>query len=302
MQALGVSNELRSSARVTAATDRRHGCTFIQVSSPYHYAHVPVAHMPEGPSIVILREEVAGFTGKAVKRAEGSAKIDKARLVGQSVRSFRSWGKHFLIELEDVSLRIHLLLFGSYRINERKESAPRLSLGFDGGELNFYGCSVQFIEGPLEEAYDWSADVMSDAWNSRATLKKLRARPRLLACDALLDQTLFSGSGNIIKNEVLFRTRIHPLSLIGDLPAAKLRELAKEVRTYSFEFLQWKREGTLKAHWLAHTKTTCPRCKIPFVKAKSLGRSKRRSFYCERCQKRYGDSEQVMVEAPVAEG
>ena len=255
--------------------------------------------MPEGPSIVILREDVAPFTGQAIERAEGSAKLDKARLVGQTVRSFRSWGKHFLIELDDVSLRIHLLLFGSYRINERKESAPRLSLGFANGELNFYGCSVQPIEGPLDEAYDWSADVMSDAWDGRATLKKLRARPRLLACDALLDQTLFSGSGNIIKNEVLFRTRIHPLSLTGDLPAAKLRELVREVRTYSFEFLQWKREGTLKAHWLAHTKTFCPRCEIPFVKAKELGRSKRRSFYCERCQKRYGVIDDIQqIEQP----
>ncbi|MBU0811810.1 MAG: endonuclease [Gammaproteobacteria bacterium] len=254
--------------------------------------------MPEGPSIVILREEVSAFTGKPIERVEGSAKIDKARLVGQTVRSFRSWGKHFLIELDDVSLRIHLLLFGSYRINERKESAPRLSLGFPNGELNFYGCSVQFIEGSLSEAYDWGADVMSDAWDNRTTLKKLRKRPQMLACDALLDQTLFSGSGNIIKNEVLFRTRIHPLSLIGDLPAPKLRELTREVRTYSFEFLQWKREGALKAHWLAHTKTTCPRCKIPFIRAKSLGGSKRRSFFCERCQKRYGDSDQVAVEAP----
>jgi endonuclease-8 len=254
--------------------------------------------MPEGPSIVILREEVEAFTGKAIERADGNAKLDKARLLGQTVRSFRSWGKHFLIELDDVSLRIHLLLFGSYRVNERKEAAPRLSLGFENGELNLYACSVQYIEGSLDDAYDWSADVMGDAWDNRTTLKKLRERPRLLACDALLDQTLFSGSGNIIKNEVLFRTRIHPLSLIGDLSAAKLRELVRETRAYSFDFLRWKREGTLKAHWLAHTKTTCPRCDIPFVKAKSLGRSKRRSFYCERCQKRYGNSDAVTVEAP----
>ena len=101
--------------------------------------------MPEGPSIVILREEVAAFTGQRIERAEGSAKVDKARLTGQVVREFRSWGKHLLIELEDVSVRIHLLLFGSYRINERKDSTPRLSLGFADGELNFYACSVQLI-------------------------------------------------------------------------------------------------------------------------------------------------------------
>lgn len=263
--------------------------------------------MPEGPSIVILREQAADFTGQTIERAEGNAKLDKARLVGQSVRSFRSWGKHFLIELEDVSLRIHLLLFGSYRINERKESAPRLSLGFAKGELNFYGCSVQPIEGPLDDAYDWSVDVMADSWTPRAALKRLREHPRMLACDALLDQTLFAGSGNIIKNEVLFRIRVHPLSMIGDMPAAKQRELVREAREYSFDFLQWKREGTLKAHWLAHTRSTCPRCKIPFSRAKALGRSKRRAFFCERCQKRYGqaaeqETESPLVEATVASG
>jgi len=235
--------------------------------------------MPEGPSIVILREQAAVFTGQTIERAQGSAKLDKTRLVGQSVRSFRSWGKHFLIELEDVSLRVHLLLFGSYRINQRKESSPRLSLGFADGELNFYGCSVQTIEGPLDAAYDWSVDVMADDWTPRAALKRLRTHPQMLACDALLDQTLFAGSGNIIKNEVLFRIRVHPLSPIGALPPRKLRELVADVRRYSFEFLQYKREGTLKAHWLAHGKTTCVRCRIPLVRVKELGRSQRRFFF-----------------------
>lgn len=255
--------------------------------------------MPEGPSIVILREQAAVFTGQTIERAQGSAKLDKTRLVGQSVRSFRSWGKHFLIELEDVSLRVHLLLFGSYRINQRKESPPRLSLGFAEGELNFYGCSVQTIEGPLDAAYDWSVDVMADTWTLRAALKRLREHPQMLACDALLDQALFAGSGNIIKNEVLFRIRVHPLSLIGELPAAKQRELTREARNYSFEFLHWKREGTLKAHWLAHNRDICPRCNIPFSKAKALGRSKRRAFFCERCQKRYGGDAEPPPETPL---
>ncbi|AKN25764.1 DNA-formamidopyrimidine glycosylase family protein [Stutzerimonas stutzeri] len=256
--------------------------------------------MPEGPSIVILRDEVAAFTGQRIERAEGSAKVDKARLTGQVVREFRSWGKHLLIELEDVSVRIHLLLFGSYRINERKDSTPRLSLGFADGELNFYACSVQLIEGPLDAAYDWSMDVMSAAWSPRGTLKRLREHPRLLACDALLDQTLFAGSGNIIKNEVLYRIRVHPLSLIGELPPAKLRELVREARTYSFQFLEWKRAGVLKANWLAHGKNTCVRCRIPLMKAKELGRSRRRAFFCERCQKRYGDATQISPDQPSA--
>ncbi|WAN09133.1 endonuclease [Stutzerimonas balearica] len=256
--------------------------------------------MPEGPSIVILREELAPFVGRRIARVEGSARIDQARLSGQRLRAIRSWGKHLLIELEDVSVRIHLLLFGSYRIDERKDSTPRLRLGFAEGELNFYACSVQLIEGPLEAAYDWSRDLMSSAWRPRATLKRLRERPRLLACDALLDQTLFAGSGNIIKNEVLYRIRVHPLSLIGELPPAKLRELVREARRYSFEFLDWKKAGVLKANWLAHGKSTCVRCRIPLVKAKALGRSRRRAFFCERCQKRYSDATQLSPDEPSA--
>lgn len=76
----------------------------------------------------------------------------------------RSWGKHFLLQFSGFALRIHFLLFGSYRINEGKDTPPRLSLGFSRGEeLNFYACSVRFLEGDLDDHYDWSADVMSDA-------------------------------------------------------------------------------------------------------------------------------------------
>jgi endonuclease-8 len=246
------------------------------------------SYMPEGPSIQILREEAAGFAGKTVLRASGNSSIDIPRLVGHRVMAVRSWGKHFLIEFKGFSLRIHLLMFGSYRINESKEGAtPRLSLGFAGGkELNFYTCSVRLIEEPLDLVYDWSADVLSDAWDPVAARKKLRAMPGTLACDALLDQTVFSGVGNIIKNEVLFRIRVHPLSTIGALPAPKLRELVTQARQYSFDFLAWKKAFVLKQHWLAHTKRICPRCDIPFVKA-HLGKTQRRSFFCENCQRRY---------------
>src|SRR5690606_22504231 len=105
--------------------------------------------------------------------AEGnSSKIDSQRLVGQQIRSIRSWGKHLLIELDGFSLRVHFLLFGSYRINERKDSAPRLSLQFEEGELNFYACSVQYIEEALEDLYDWRSDIMSEHWSPARALKK----------------------------------------------------------------------------------------------------------------------------------
>ena len=249
--------------------------------------------MPEGPTIVILREQVERFTGCSIVRAEGNAKIDLSRLEGRRVAAFRSWGKHFLVDLQDFALRVHFLMFGSYTIDERKPRAPRLSLGFAGGELNLYSCAIRMIESDLDSVYDWSADVMSEAWDARAACRKLRAMPDTLVCDALLDQQVFSGVGNIIKNEVLFRIRVSPLSTVGALPPRKLAELVREARAYSFQFLEWKKAYVLRQHWLAHRKSTCPRCGIK-LRLQHLGRTHRRAFWCEHCQKLYGG----LAEAP----
>lgn len=242
--------------------------------------------MPEGPSIVILKEAVQSFTGKKIIAVEGNSKMDIQRLEGEKIMDFKSWGKHFLICLKTFSVRIHFMLFGTYRINERKESTARLSLQFKDGEINFYACSVQFIEEPLDEVYDWTEDVMNYLYNEEKAVEKLMTQPNLLACDALLDQHIFSGSGNIIKNEVLFRVRVHPLSVTAAMPLAKLEEMVREVVVYSFEFLEWKKAYVLKKHWLAHTKTMCVRDDVPLEK-KYLGKTKRRSFYCNNCQHLY---------------
>jgi endonuclease-8 len=244
--------------------------------------------MPEGPSIVILKEEAAAFAGKRIEHVSGNTTIEKERLLGQRIEALRSWGKHFLVEMDvDFSLRVHFMLFGSYRINEHKSwTVPRLSVGFDDGVLNLYACSVRFIEVPLDLLYDWRADVMSDLWDPKLALSRLRAAPDMLVCDALLDQDIFAGVGNIIKNEVLYRIRVHPLSTVGALPAPKLRELVKEARQYSFDFYEWKKRYVLKKHWLAHTKRTCASCGLALTKA-HLGLTNRRSFWCERCQVRY---------------
>lgn len=239
--------------------------------------------MPEGPSIVILKEAVQSFRTQKVVAVSGNAKIDQKRLKGQKIVDFKSWGKHFLICFPKFSIRIHLLLFGSYRINEKTEALPRLSLKFKKGELNFYACSVVLVEEPLDTVYDWTADVMNDNWDPKKAKQKLKALPDLLVCDALLDQKIFAGVGNIIKNEVLYRIRVHPKSKAGKLPVKQLNSLIKEARNYSFDFLEWKKQYVLKKHWLAHAKKTCSRCKLPLIK-EYPGQTKRRSFFCNKCQ------------------
>jgi endonuclease-8 len=108
-------------------------------------------------------------------------------------------------------------------------------------------------------------------------------------CDVLLDQNIFSGVGNIIKNEVLFRLHIHPLSTVTKLPQRKLRELVNQARQYSFEFKTWKQAFELKQHWQVHNRSECPRCNIKLHRA-YLGLTRRRTFWCARCQKLYGDA------------
>ncbi|MBN8570144.1 MAG: endonuclease, partial [Ignavibacteria bacterium] len=75
----------------------------------------------------------------------------------------------------------------------------------------------------------------------------------------------------------------HPESKTGEIPARKMSQIAKEARIYSFQFLEWKRKFELKKHWLAHTKKTCLRCNLSFIK-KYTGKNKRRSFFCANCQ------------------
>jgi endonuclease-8 len=240
--------------------------------------------MPEGPSIVILKEAVQEFKGKKLIEIGGNTKVDFSSLVNQKITDFKSFGKNFFICFKDASIKIHFMLFGSYRVNETKQTQPRLSLRFNKGELNLYACSVKLIEGDL--IYDWSADVMNENWNAAKARKKLKAIPETLVCDALLDQTIFAGVGNIIKNEVLFRIKIHPKTKVGNLPSKKLTELIKEARQYSFDFLEWKKQYVLKKHWLVHTKKICPRDGSTVVN-EYMGKTNRRTFYCNTCQELY---------------
>jgi endonuclease VIII len=242
--------------------------------------------MPEGPSILILREELKPFIGKKVTDVSGNRKIDLQRLKNRKITDIKSFGKQLLICFGDLTVRIHLLLFGTYRINERKESVPRMRLNFSRGEVNFYGCSVQFLEGDINSIYDWSGDVLSDKWSPAKARKKLKDKGDTLVCDALLDQNIFAGVGNIIKNEVCYRIRLHPATKIKNLSAYKLNQFIKEARNYSFDFLEWKKKFVLKKNWLIHTKKTCRRCNLNVTK-KHLGKTNRRTFYCENCQVLY---------------
>lgn len=244
--------------------------------------------MPEGPSILIMKESLQHFTGKTLTEASGNAQFDKEILTGKTLQDIRTFGKQTYLIFKDHAVRIHLLMFGSYSIDEqtKPDKSLRLALRFHSESLYFYTCSVKLVDIQFLSSIDWEADVMSDRWNPEKAEQKLKAKPEMMVCDALMNQDIFSGVGNIIKNEVLFRIGVQPESLVGKLSAKKRKELIAEARNYSFDFLEWKKAFVLKKHWLVHTKTTCPKCGRKLIK-KQTGLGKRRSFYCEKDQKLY---------------
>ncbi len=83
--------------------------------------------MPEGPSIVILKEAVSSFIGKTVFLADGNTKaIDLSILENQQIVDFKSWGKHFLICFEYFTIRIHFMLCFSVHTGSMNQNQHQL--------------------------------------------------------------------------------------------------------------------------------------------------------------------------------
>ncbi|MCC8409881.1 endonuclease [Mucilaginibacter sp. UR6-1] len=243
--------------------------------------------MPEGPTIIIAKKNLQKFKGKRVVAAIGyTPAFEPAMLEGKVLTDIKSWGKHLLLCFGKLTVRVHFMLFGSYKIDEPGKRNAVLQLEFTNGILYFYVAKLLLIEDDLDKVYDWQADIMNDDFNPKKAIEKIKAKPGRMICDVLLDQQVFSGVGNIIKNEVLFRSKIHPASIADTIPPKRLKALIAETVAYSFKFLDQKQAGTLSRNWQAYEQEECPRNHVPFVK-KDLGKTKRHCFYCERCQKCY---------------
>jgi endonuclease VIII len=146
--------------------------------------------------------------------------------------------------------------------------------------------SVKLIDEDINELFDWSDNGMKEDWNEQAALIKLLELKETLVCDAMLDQHIFPGVGNIIRNEVLYNTGIHPLSKIGGLKRYKLQQLIHETRNYAIDFEKCKQQAILQVNWKVHHHDACAIHETP-LKVKTLGKTKRKTYYCEKCQTLY---------------
>ncbi|KAA3438360.1 DNA-formamidopyrimidine glycosylase family protein [Rufibacter hautae] len=240
--------------------------------------------MPEGPQMVFVKEQTEQFIGQVVLEVKGKTRNIPFDLVkGQELTQIKTFGKEILFCFQENVVRVHLMFFGKYAINGEVNRPLELGLSFEDGDLNFYACDCRYLQEPLERMYDWSTDVLSESFDQEKALQKLMRQPTQLICDALLDQNILAGVGNGIKNEVLFRARLHPESQVDHIPEAILRSIIQECVTQSFRYLDSKREGTVKEHWLVYQQKECPRDHLPLRKEK-IGKGQRSGYFCEKCQ------------------
>ena len=248
----------------------------------------------EGPSLCLAKEQLRPFKGQKVLDAEGNTRIGKEKLIGLEVEDIFSWGKHLVFQFDSFAMRVHFMLFGTFEAvvdgnsvtgDYRKPRTPRLRLSFANGYISMFNCSIKFLEDKnVKKSYDFSVDIMSFKWDPRQAYGNLKLKKDEEIADVLLDQTVFAGVGNIIKNEVLSMTRTNPETLVGDIPPAKLRKIIEATHSYSRQFYKWRKRFVLRKHYTIYQKSSCPHCGGK-IKKKKTGKRKRWSFYCPVCQK-----------------
>jgi len=257
----------------------------------------------EGPSLRILREELQPFLQQKVREVCGNTKQPKESLKGRRLERIDTWGKVLFLtftapppsSLEPIITKTHFLMFGSYRIDEPKPGrVPRLELKFTNGVVYFYSCSIQFGADEYLQSRDWKVDLMAEEWEIQRVLDLMSGKKDAWLCDLFLDQSVFAGSGNIIKNEVLFNIRRHPLTKLSQVSKKDWPDLALAVRAYCFNFYEWKKKFELRKHWQVYRQVRCPLCATK-LKRENLGKFARRTFFCPRHQQRRGRPRDLKV-------
>lgn len=206
---------------------------------------------------------------------------------------------HNLLAVAQRWLEVRFGLFGSIWVNDFsrakkankrgdwRDPVPRLVLHFDGGGfMAFYSCQMSWSPPPEIKP---TCDILSDKFHQGQALEALsQAQP---VCYTLLDQRYFSGLGNIIKNEALYRAGIHPLSLGSLLSSSSLEALVNHVVEFSSDWLQDKLQGK-EQHTQIYKKEQCPSGhQVMKESFGPPGRLQRLTWWCPQCQPRLPSEE-----------
>jgi endonuclease VIII len=218
------------------------------------------------------------------------------RLGGRTVRSVDAHGKHLFLRFDgDLTLHSHLRMSGAWHVHREgarwTRARPRawLVLRCDGWEV------VQF-DGPVLELMRESRtrfdrrltalgqDVIGERFDPDGFLERLRAAdPARAIGDALLDQRIVAGIGNVWKSEACFAAALNPwrpLARVKDEEAVALALFAREHMRVSADG-----DGFSARPRAVYRRTgrPCVRCGTP-IRQQRQGDYNRVTFWCPGCQ------------------
>lgn len=244
---------------------------------------------------------VSLHAGKRVLRDIDPAAFESAiggkKLLGSEARAKQMIFRFGSTTKPTAWLGIHLGMTGELRVEPGKFEPGKhdhLVLFQKGRALVFtdprmFG-RVRFHAGP--EAPTWWTSLPPDVLSDDFTLERVRTfftrRAKSPVKGLLLVQDMFPGVGNWMADEILWRGRINPRRLGGQLTRAQTETLWKEARevcrvaldTVAVNFSD-PPEG-----WFFHVRWTgaglCPRCGLQVQTATIGGRTTRWCAHCQR--------------------
>ena len=243
--------------------------------------------MPEGPTIKFLSTKLQKFVGKKVTEASGYGEMDKSKIENINLENIETFGKNLIFVFKDFFVTAHFGLFGSMLIDERKKVNASFAMHFNGDEVNFYITRTKLYEGKPKDFFNFKTDILKPEFDKDFVFKTLEKNfSDKMIGDVLMDQSIFTGVGNIIRVEVLYRSKIHPNSIVQKIPARKLKELIEISALYGEEFLNQMPTNTVKTGTLIYGKKVCPMHEID-LEIEVMGKVKRKTYWCKKCQKLY---------------
>ncbi len=236
-------------------------------------------------------------------RAHGPGPVPRTnRIVGAVCTGVRSYGKNLIISFDNgLALRGHLRMNGTWhvykpgepwRIGERN---ARLVLEVEGAVVvNFYAPVIELIEEKALSVYAplsrLGPDLVDDDFDAAEALKRFRdpAVATVTLGDAIMDQHLMAGVGNIWKHETLFRCGLNPwlcVSEIDDIRLAMMIDAARALLRASAgkpgEDGMHQRRPEMYVYW--RSGQPCRRCGT-IIRSARQGVDLRYTAWCPLCQ------------------
>ena len=273
--------------------------------------------MPEGDTIFrAARTLHRALSGKPVVRFESVLPAltrvhDDHPLTGRVVEEVRSVGKHLLMQFSgDLVLRTHMKMNGSWHIYRPGEpwQRPRIAMRVLVATADFeaVGFSIPVAEfltsRELQRHREMRAlgpDLLGERFDALAAFARARERPEMEVGDALLNQRIMAGVGNVYKSEVLYACRVNPFTLVAHVCDADLRCLIDTAHrfllanvstglapmtTYTGYRRTTRRDDpSERLAVYGRARQPCRRCASP-IQVKAQGRDARLTYWCPKCQ------------------